>query len=235
MKVLISLFIWFAGSLFFVFFLFFAIVCSYIFPERIYDPWLKALMRFLFALCFTSVKVEGLENIEAGKTYLYMANHVSLFDPPLLGGYIPGLVRGVEAKQQHGWPLYGHMARRLGNVPIDRESIQNSLSSYKKTLQLLNSGRSMIILPEGHRTLDGKMRPFKTLPFRLAKQMNKSIIPVGISGMYHLKRKGDWKILPSKVKIRFGKEISEEVIQSLSITELKELMQIEIGKLIERP
>jgi 1-acyl-sn-glycerol-3-phosphate acyltransferase len=235
MKILISIFIWITGILYVLFFLLFALGCTYLFPERIYDPWLKKLMRFLFFLIGTRVEVEGQQYVTPGTTYLFMANHVSLLDPPLLGGFIPGPVRGLEAHVHFSWPLYGWVIKRLGNIPVDRENIQKSIGSYRKVLNLLDSGRSMIILPEGHRTMDGRTKPFKRLPFAMAKQTNRGIIPIGLSGLYHLKRKGSWIIRPSKIKISFGPEITMDLIAGFSIPELRDYVQNEITKLVEKP
>jgi 1-acyl-sn-glycerol-3-phosphate acyltransferase len=235
MKILISIYIWIAGVFYFSCCMLIVLPCTYIFPERVYDSWIKKMMRFLFVLAGTRVEVEGLQNVKPDTTYLFMANHVSLFDLPVLAGFIPGIVRGVEAHNHHRWPLYGWISRRLGNVPIKRESYHNSLASFRQTLHLMNNGRSMIILPEGHRTLDGYIKPFKKLPFMLAKQTGIGIIPIGLSGMYHLKSKGHWIISPSKVKISFGQEITREQIQDFSTLELREYVHNEISKLIENP
>lgn len=190
MRVLISIWIWITGTIYFVCFLIIALVCTFLFPERIYDPWLKKMMRFLFVLIGSRVEVEGLENLKPNTTYLFMANHLSLFDPPALFGFLPGIVRGVEAHGHHKWPLYGWVSRRLGNLPIERENIQSSVSSIRQTFLQLNNGRSMIILPEGHRSMDGEIKQFKKLPFFLARQIDKSIVPIGLSGLYQLKQKG---------------------------------------------
>lgn len=235
MKVLISIGIWIAGMCYFIICLLLTLAFTYLFPERIYDPWIKKMMRFLFVIVGTRVETEGLQHVKRDTTYLYMANHVSLFDLFLLGGYIPGLVRGVEAYNHHKWPLYGWVSRRLGNIPIERESYHNSNASFRRTLHLISNGRSMIILPEGHRTLDGHIKSFKKLPFMLAKQTDTGIIPIGLSGLYHLKRKGNWIISPTKIKIKFGREITAEQIRDLSILELREYVHTEISKLIERP
>ncbi len=122
MKYLISAYLWFVCLIYFLFFLLFALLVSYIFPEKKYNPWIKALLQLFFKLLRTPVKVQGSEKINPDKTYLYMENHVSLFDIPLLGGYLPGYVRGVEAQRQHRWPLYGKVMGRLGNIPIEREN-----------------------------------------------------------------------------------------------------------------
>jgi 1-acyl-sn-glycerol-3-phosphate acyltransferase len=235
MRVLISIFIWIIGIIYVLIFLLFALACTYLFPERIYDPWLKKMMRILFFLIGTEVEVEGQQYVTPGYTYLFMANHVSLFDPPLLGGFIPGTVRGLEAHVHHSWPLYGWVTKRLGNIPVDRESVHKSVISFRKVQNLLESGHSMIILPEGHRTLDGRTKPFKKLPFVMAKQTTVGIVPIGLSGLYHLKRKGSWIISPSKIKISFGPEITRDQIASFSILELRDHVQKEIAKLIERP
>lgn len=235
MKKLVSLYIWIVGGLYFTAVMLILLACTYLFPERIYDPWMKKMMRFLFVLMGTKVEMEGHQKIKSGETYLFMSNHVSLFDLPLLAGFIPGTVRGVEAHEHHSWPLYGWVSSRLGNVPIDRNSVRNSLASFRTMQTLLDNGRSMTILPEGHRTLDGQTKPFKKLPFLLAKQVNKSIIPIGISGLYQLKRKGSWIITPTRIKVSFGSEITREQIESLSITELREYVQNEVVKLIENP
>ncbi len=235
MSTLISLYIWIVGSIYFLFFLLFALICSFLLPVSVYDPWLKKMLQFLFVLIGTKVKVEGLNNLKPDTTYLFMANHVSLFDIPLLGGFVPGIVRGVEAKRPNHWSLYNLVQRRLGNVPIERENIHRSVTSIRRTINILNSGRSMIILPEGHRSMDGVMKPFKKLPFFLAKQTNNNLVPVGLSGLFELKPKGVRKIKPTTIKICFGEVISQEKQDSLSVLELRDYMAKEIAKLIEKP
>ena len=81
----------------------------------------------------------------------------------------------------------------------------------------------MIILPEGHRTMDGELRQFKNFPFLLAKKVDVEILPIGLSGLYTLKNKNSWLINPNKVKIKFGKPISIETIQELPIKELRKV------------
>jgi 1-acyl-sn-glycerol-3-phosphate acyltransferase len=235
MNMLVSIYSWIAGLSYFVFCALFILCCTYIFPERVYDPWMKKMMRFLFAVIGTKVETEGLQHVKSGATYLFMANHASLFDLFVLGGFIPGIVRGVEAHNHHRWPVYGWVTRRVGNIPIERESAHHSVSSYRRTLNLMNNGRSIVILPEGHRTMDGQLKPFKKLPFMLAKQAGTGIIPIGLSGMYHLKRKGNWLIRPTTIKISFGPEITGQQVRDLSITELRDVVREEISKLVERP
>jgi 1-acyl-sn-glycerol-3-phosphate acyltransferase len=231
---LTSIYLWIVGFIYFILFLKFALFVSLFFPAHRYDPWLKKTLRYFFKILWVRVDVEGIENIKMNKTYLYMANHVSLFDIPLLGGFIPGFVRGVEARRQHQWFLYGWVMGRLGNIPIDRGNIHQSIKTMRQTISLINSGVSMIILPEGHRTLDGNLRPFKKLPFYLAKQVECEVVPIGLSGLFYFKRKGSWIIRPTTLKIKFGDPISKEEIHMTSVIDLRDKVRAKIQDLIER-
>ncbi len=233
MKYLISIYCWLILIPYFVGFLITGLILSFLFPPQIYDPWLKFLLRFLFKLMFIRVEVEGTEYIKSGKIYLFMANHTSIFDIPILGGFIPTFVRGIEAKRQFKWPLYGWAIRRLGNIPIERKSVHNSIKSINIAAKKIQNGLSIVVLPEGHRTLDGKLRQFKKLPFYLAKQAKVDIIPLGISGFFTLNRKGTYLITPTPVKIKFGEPISHEKIEKLSEVEIRDIVKEKIQNLIE--
>ena len=232
MKVLISLYAWIVGGLYFVILCLITIVLTFFFKPKTLDPWIKKNLRFLFKILFIKIHSEGSENIEPEKTYLFMSNHTSLFDIPLLEAYIPTFVRGVEALRQFKWPVYGWVIKRLGNIPIDRKNIHASIRSIKTTEQSLKGGLSIVILPEGHRTLDGNLGDFKRLPFHLAKQAGVPIVPIGISGLFQLKQKGSWLIQPRPVTIKFGEPVDSESIQTLSTEELRDHIRTKIQNLI---
>ncbi len=179
------------------------------------------------------MRVEGAENVASNQTCLFMSNHVSLFDIPLLEAYIPTFVRALEALRQFKWPVYVWAIRRLGNIPIDRKNIHASIRSIKKTERVLKKGKSIVILPEGHRTLDGRLGPFKKLPFHLAKQAKVPIIPLGLSGLFQLKSKDSWVIRPRPITIRFGKPVSSEAIEKLSKEDLNSFIHDQISALID--
>lgn len=233
MKHLISAYAWTIGGLYFILLLFVCIILSFVIPQKTLDPFIKKSLKFLFKILFIKVHAEGSRNIDPAKTYLFMSNHESLFDIPLLEAYVPTFVRGVEALRQFKWPVYGWAIRRAGNIPIDRKNIHASIKSMKRTEKILKKGKSIIILPEGHRTLDGELGPFKKLPFHLAKQANVPIIPIGLSGLFELKHKGSWLIRPRPVKIKFGPPIPPDEIQSLSTEELRDNIRKKIQALIE--
>jgi 1-acyl-sn-glycerol-3-phosphate acyltransferase len=233
MKHLISAYSWFVGGLYFILLLFLSILLSFFIPQKTLDPFTKKSLKLLFKILFIKVYSEGAEIVEKDKTYLFMCNHESLFDIPLLEAYVPTFVRGVEALRQFKWPVYGWAIRRVGNIPIDRGNIHSSIKSMKITENTLKKGKSIIILPEGHRTLDGKLGPFKKLPFHMAKQAGVPVIPIGLSGLFELKNKGSWLIRPRPVKIAFGQPIPPEKIRALSTEELRKYVRDKIQGLIE--
>ena len=235
MKLLRSAYLLTVALIYFSSFLVFALCVSFIFKPERYDPWLKKILQIFFKLLGIPVIVEGSEKIDPEKTYLFMCNHVSLFDIPLLGGFVPGLVRGLEAHRQHRWPLYGRVMGRLGNIPIERENIYESIKSMGKTEETINKGISIIILPEGHRTLNGTLKPFKKLPFHFAKNINKDLVPIGLSGLFTLMRKGYWHIQPTPIKLKIGDIIPREKIEDLSTVELRDLVKEKIHDLVEEP
>jgi 1-acyl-sn-glycerol-3-phosphate acyltransferase len=234
MKYLISLYAWIVGGLYFLVFCIVGILLSFFMKPQRFDPLLKAMMRGVFKIIFVKVKRKGVENVQQGRTYLFMSNHESLFDIPAVEGYVPTFIRGVEALRQFRWPVYGWLIRRHGNIPIDRKNIYASLRSMKKTAEVLKNGQSMIILPEGHRTLDGKMGPFKKFPFHLAKQAGVPIIPIGLSGLFELKNKNSWLIRPRPITIAFGSPIEEDTIKRMSLEELRQTVRQRIQDLLEK-
>jgi 1-acyl-sn-glycerol-3-phosphate acyltransferase len=235
MKYLISAYAWIVGGLYFILVCLITICLTFFLKPTTFDPWLKKSLRFLFKILFIKVQSVGSELIESNTIYLFMSNHSSLFDIPLLEAYVPTFVRGVEALRQFKWPLYGWTIRRLGNIPIDRKNIHASIKSIKITEKILKKGKSIIILPEGHRTLDGNLGPFKKLPFYLAKHAGVQIIPIGLSGLFQLKHKGSWLIRPRPVTIKFGQPIPLEKIQSLSTEELRNFVREKIQDLTGQP
>ncbi|MEA2096443.1 MAG: 1-acyl-sn-glycerol-3-phosphate acyltransferase [Candidatus Cloacimonadota bacterium] len=235
MKPIRSVFLWTSGFIFFGIFSTIAVLLSYIIPLNKLDPFVKGSLKLLFKVMFIKVKVEGNTDIDKSKTYLLMSNHVSLFDVPLLKAYIPIYFKGVEAHHQFKWPFYGWLITRLEAIPIERDNIYASMRSIKKVNKLLEKGTSIAILPEGTRTLTGEMQPFKKMPFMLAKKAGVDIIPIGLSGLYKLKRKGSWHITPSTITIKFGDPLKSEDVNVLSLEELRDKVYENIKSLVIEP
>ncbi|MBN2280513.1 MAG: 1-acyl-sn-glycerol-3-phosphate acyltransferase [Candidatus Marinimicrobia bacterium] len=233
MKRILSAYLWTVGILIFVPLTFFAILCSIFSRPETYDKWVKAGFRFLLRSMLIKITVEGLENIDKRQSYIFMPNHVSLFDMPVLAGYIPNVVRAVEAEENFKIPVYGKLIKWVGNIPISRENIHASIKTFKAAIDNLAPGRSLAIFPEGHRTMTGYLGEFKKLPFFIIREAGIPIVPIGMSGLYQLKSKHSWIIQPVTVKVKFGEAIDPGFMENLSPLDLRSFVKGKIENLVE--
>ncbi len=204
-------------------------------PKKKYDPILKALARFFFKLLFIKVEVEGVQNVNVDEVYVIMGNHVSMFDIPLMFGFLPMSFVGIEASEHFKTPLYGWALKRYGNIPINRKSSRASMQSILEGVERIKNGSSVVILPEGTRTVTKEMGTFKKFPFLLAQKAGKDILPFAFSGLWNINNKTSWLIQPGRVTIKFGKPISSELVESYEINELMIIVREQISVLISRP
>jgi 1-acyl-sn-glycerol-3-phosphate acyltransferase len=233
MNVLRSIVLWITGFVALGVILFAGIVLSYWVRPETLDRWLKKACRVFLRIMGVRLEIEGAESVPAGRPVLFMANHVSLFDVPVLEAAIPVFARAVEADRQFKWPVYGWAVRRFGNIPIRREDVHSSIRSIRKGEDWLASGKSLVILPEGHRTPDGRTGPFKKLPFHLARQAGVDIVPIGMSGLYRLKARHSWIIRPGAVKVKFGAPVPADTVRQLSVEALRDRVREAVLSLVE--
>ncbi len=206
---------------------------TYFFKPKQYDKYVKYLCRFFLRSLFIRVKIHGIEKINPTDTYLFMSNHVNIFDVFLLYGHIPNFARGVEQERHFNWPFWGKVITRFGNIPIHQTKLKSALKSLDKAEEAINSGTSIIILPEGHRTRSGEMRTFMRGPFLLAQKTKADIVPIAIVGAYEIKTVNHWLIKPGTIYFVFGDVIPYNETKDLSSRELKDLVKNKIQILID--
>ena len=181
-----------------------------------------------------SLIVNGIKNIDTNKAYIIMGNHQSLFDVFVIPCCIPEPFVGIEAAYHFNFPLWGWIIKKWGNIPISRSNREKAIKSIKQAENILKNGLSIGILPEGHRTLTGKIGVFKKGGFYLAKNTKADILPLGISkGLYDFKNKHSWKLNPQKVMVNIGKPLAYGSYKGLSIDQLKEKVKETIVNLAE--
>lgn len=200
-------------------------------PKR-FDLFTKWGCRRLFQSLLIRIKVDGASNFKKGSNYLFICNHVNIFDVFVLYGYIPNYFRGLELDEHFDWFYYGKLIRRLGMIPISQTNARSALKSLKEAQGAVKDGTSIVILPEGGRTLDGKLQPFKRGAFLLAKKAQVDIVPMAMVGAFRIKRKGNWLIRPGKMVLRFGKPIAYSEIKGMTLEEISALVRHHILELI---
>jgi len=164
-----------------------------------------------------------------------MSNHVSMYDIPLLLGFIPVDFWGIQAASHFKVPIYGHVLKAYGNIPIDRSSARASYRTIQGAVEHLKSGHNIMILPEGTRSRKPVMGSFKKLPFVMAKRAEVNILPFGMSGLWKINNKVSKLIRPGSVHIHFGEAISDEVVKNSTEEELIKLTRERIQSYITEP
>jgi 1-acyl-sn-glycerol-3-phosphate acyltransferase len=226
-----ALYIWLVGGGIFLVATLIGIILFNIIPaKKLHYPYSRFL-RLIFIFSFIRVERRRKGKYDKNKSYIFMANHTSLVDVPLMGAYLPVFANALEAHSHFKWPLYRHLIKAYGQIPIDRSSAQKSVRSFELASQKVNSGTSIIVFPEGHRTRDGKLRTFKKLPFTMAKQTHADIIPIGIKGMWKVCGGESFFLYPGKLYMNFGEAIPHQKIQEMTENEISDLIRQEIIEL----
>lgn len=130
----------------------------------------------------TTVIVHGAEHIEVGKSYVFLSSHQSYMDIPVMLGYLPAQLRIAAKKEVFRLPFLGWHLRRAGHISIDRGSTPAAVTSLQRAAHEIKDGICAFLFPEGTRSPDGRLQPFKKGGFRLAMQAGAPIVPVTITG-----------------------------------------------------
>lgn len=146
--------------------------------------------------------VDGRENIQPGERYVILSNHASLLDPPALVLALGIQYRWVIKKEVRKVPLFGLALETSRNLFIDRSKGSDALASIKRGVAQLPDGTSVLIFPEGTRSWDGKLLPFKRGGFVIAKDGDLPILPVTISGSHDRLPKGRAAFNSGDIRIR---------------------------------
>lgn len=147
------------------------------------------------------VRVRGLEKIDRSRTYLYVANHQSYIDIPALFANLPVNFRIMAKESLFSVPFLGWHLKRSGHIPIDRSSSKSGLKSLYAAAERVKSGTSLIVFPEGTRSIDGDIHEFKGGSFLLATRAGVPIVPITINGTRAVLKKDSWHLHPGRVEM----------------------------------
>lgn len=149
------------------------------------------------------VRVVGLERLAPAATYIFMSNHVSNLDPPILVPLIPRRTSVLVKKELFRVPILGRAMRLASLVPVDRSNRDAAIASLRAAAEVLARGIPMTIFVEGTRSFDGRLLPFKKGPFYLAMESGVPVVPVTIVGTHHILPKRRFSIRKGEATVVF--------------------------------
>jgi len=179
-------------------------------------PWAKLLL-FISGI---RVSVTGLENITKGKQYIFATNHQSYFDILALLSFIPVPFAFIMKEELMAIPLLGKAMQSAGYLGISREDPRKAIHGINKAIEKVKQGFSLVIFPEGTRSLDGKLNEFKRGAFNLALKTKLDIVPVAIDGSFRIVKKGRLYINKGSFKLKILPPIPTSSISKKEIPNL---------------
>jgi 1-acyl-sn-glycerol-3-phosphate acyltransferase len=174
------------------------------------------------------VRIVGADRLDPGATYLYLGNHVSLFDPFFFVVAAPQWVVALEKRPNFKIPVYGRLITRWGNIPIDRDDLQGALAALKEVVAALQRGQSVCVMPEGTRTRDGEVGEYKVGPFHAAIEAGVTVVPFAFRGLTKFHRVGTWRLRPGIVEVVFTPPIDARQFRKDDIATFSDLVRRQI-------
>ena len=163
--------------------------------------------RSFFWLMFLPVYVDGQEHIVPGQSYVFVANHQSMFDVWLVYGWLPVIFKWLMKAELRKVPFVGTGCKAAGHIFIDRRSTKAAMESLKEVEKQLVNGVCTVIFPEGTRSLNGEVGRFKRGAFQIAWDLGLPIIPLSLDGCYEVLPKGKPFVYRAPVHMHIGEPI----------------------------
>ena len=218
MRTLIILFIYGLLAVLVIPVLFFCYLVRYSQPLILIGKWAIWLGQKILGI---RLEVSGLENIDKKASYVFMANHLSIIDGPMLFMIIPQSVRVILKKEVFRIPIIAQAMKQVGFIPVDRKRLRGGKESIDRASRhIKEKSCSFLIFPEGTRSRDGKLQPFKRGGFFLALASLAPIVPVSIQGSYELMPRGGFFVKKGKVRASFHPAVSVKGFSRESLPQL---------------
>lgn len=180
----------------------------------------RSWSRALFRIAGVRLTASGLEKLEQGRGYVFISNHISIFDICAILAYVPFKFRFVAKLSLFRIPFLGWHMKRIGYIPVDYRSPRKVLKSYEKAAEQIKNGVSIVIYPEGGRTDDGVMSEFKRGAFMLPRHARAPIVPVTVIGSHLRLKRGSILVRPGKMEMVLHDPIPWETYREWPLEEL---------------
>jgi 1-acyl-sn-glycerol-3-phosphate acyltransferase len=178
--------------------------------------------RLILVTSGVRVRAAGLERLEAGRTYVFVANHQSIYDIPCLFWSIPYQLRIIAKESLGSFPMLGPHLKRTGHMLVDRKHPDRA-GIIGWASRLTSNGLSLIIFPEGTRSRTGMLGKFKGGSIMLAMQAGLPLVPISVIGSRHVMKKGELTTRPGRVQLIVHDPIATVAQEHPSTHDVREL------------
>jgi 1-acyl-sn-glycerol-3-phosphate acyltransferase len=192
----------------------------------------RAWAFLLLAAAGIRLRVRGAKKLDRKRNYIFMSNHLSAADIIILYTAIPFSVGYLAKKELFRIPLLGWAMRCAGHIPIDRGNPREAKKSIEEAIEVVKRGElSLIIFPEGTRSVTGELKSFKLGGFSLAISSGADIVPIAVAGTRELLPKGALHINPRPVTVNIGEPIACHMLKKTEKSLLADATREAIVKL----
>jgi len=195
--------------------------------------WQHACARVWSWLILTTsgirVRVEGLEDVNPRETTIYCVNHQSAMDIPILFVHLPVQFRFVAKRSLFKIPFLGWHLRRSGHIPVDRDRPREALKSLEQAAKKVRDGSSVLLFPEGHRSRNSQMGPFKAGSFYLAILAGVPIVPITLNGTRYVLKPDTCHVRAGKTQMIVHKAVPTRGLTVKDVDALSEQVRKEIA------
>ena len=134
--------------------------------------------------------------VDPGRPYVFVQNHVNVLDHVTMYASTPHFKQGIELEDHFKIPFYGWFMKARGTIPVNRSSRTDLARLMKRAREEIEAGRSLLAFPEGTRSRDGRVHPFHTGIFHIARALGVPVVPVAVTGMSDVLRTGEHRFRP---------------------------------------
>lgn len=179
------------------------------------------------------VVVQGAEKLDKDKRYVFVANHQSNFDIPVLYVALQHQLSFLAKKELFVIPFFGWGMRAVGHIWIDRENARKALASIQRALQSLKKGGvSLVLFPEGTRSIDGTLGTFKQASFALVLKAGVEVVPVAIGNTAQILPKKSFRFRSGVATLTIGDPVT--IDPTMSKAAVSALMRSAVAALLEK-
>jgi len=189
--------------------------------------------RMVLAICMVKVEVSGKGKLDPNQNYVFCSNHFSLIDTPLMFGFMPREFRILARDNLWKIPFLGWHLRRAGHLPVQRENPREAVRNIALAAEKIQAGFSILLFPEGGRTREDRMRPFKTGVAHIAIKAGVPVVPMAIVGTREILPPSSSHLRPGAARLLIGDPVPTDGLRNRDAVEFTKRVQAVVAALYD--